>query len=198
MVKKTYQNKNCDLDALSKTIKSWFAEQGYEVQSNENEGAWFIQARKSEAWRKVVGASRAFNVLIQGQPNEFFIEVGTGAWTANLAAGGVALFITGGFSLIGSGIAVGWSKKIEGDIWNFIEQKAIFGEKVITNDKLSQLKVALESGILSQEEFDRKAAAIQKEIAFSEKLKQLENAKNAGIITDEEFEQKKKILADSI
>ena len=59
------------------------------------------------------------------------------------------------------------------------------------DNKLAQLRTALAAGILTQAEFDMKAAAIQKELAFAEKLKQLENARNAGIITPAEFEKKK-------
>ncbi|MEP6488645.1 hypothetical protein NDI43_12780 [Microcoleus vaginatus GB2-A3] len=74
MTKKNYQDKNCDLDTLSKDINSWFSNQGYQVQSNKTEGAWVVQAQKTEAWRKAVGASRAFNIVIQGQPNDFFLK----------------------------------------------------------------------------------------------------------------------------
>lgn len=37
--------------------------------------------------------------------------------------------LTGGASLLISGIAAGWAKKIEGGLWSFIDQKVMFGEK---------------------------------------------------------------------
>lgn len=107
MTKKTYQNKNCELDTLSKDIEVWFSNQSYQLQSNKTEGSWLIQAQKTEAWRKAVGASRAFNILIQGQANDFSVELGTGEWASNLTAGGIAAVLTGGTTLIASGIAAG-------------------------------------------------------------------------------------------
>lgn len=32
---------------------------------------------------------------------------------------------TGGLSLVGSGLAAGWTKKIETDLWQFIEQQML-------------------------------------------------------------------------
>jgi Short C-terminal domain len=60
--------------------------------------------------------------------------------------------------------------------------------------QISKLNAALAAGILTQEEYDTKKSAIEKQSAFAGKLKQLENAKDAGIITHEEFEQKKLFL----
>ena len=60
--------------------------------------------------------------------------------------------------------------------------------------QISKLNAALAAGILSQDEYDTKKLAIEKQSNFAGKLKQLENAKDAGIITHEEFEQKKLVL----
>ncbi len=218
MTRKTYTDKNCDLNSLSKDIQSWFAEQGYQVQSNKNEGSWFIQAQKTEAWRKAVGASRAFNVLIQGQPNDFSVEVGTGEWASNLTAAGVGAVLTGGVSLIGSGIAAGWSKKIEADIWSFIEQKVIFGEKMKSQQeiavlkvqesieqKLKQLQEAFEQGFIDEVaynakkiELENKALDRKKDTELNEKLSKLKNALDAGVLTSTEYEIKKaELMAQS-
>jgi len=218
MTKKNYRDKNCDLDTLSKDINSWFSEQGYQVQSNKTEGAWVVQAQKTEAWRKVVGASRAFNVLIQGQPNDFYVEVGTGEWTSNLTAGGVAALLTGGTTLIVSGLAAGWSKKIESDLWNFIDQKTIFGERVKSEreitvlkaeesveEKLKQLKDAFDQGFIDEAAYQKKKVEIQnqsndtkKSPELNEKLLKLKKAFDTGILTQTEYETKKaELIAQS-
>jgi hypothetical protein len=218
MAKKPYQNKNCDLDTLTKDIQLWFSEQGYQVQSNKVEGAWVVQAQKAEAWRKAVGASRAFNILIEGQPNDFYVEVGTGEWATNLAAGGIAAVLTGGFSLIGSGLAAGWSKKIEADIWNFIENKTIFGEKAKSErqitvlkaeqsveEKLKQLKEVFDQALIDEvayyakrKEIENQAVDHKKNQELNDKLTKLKNALNAGILTQEEYEIKKaELMAQS-
>ncbi|MGA9382270.1 MAG: SHOCT domain-containing protein [Phormidium sp.] len=211
MTQKTYQGKNCDLDLLSKDLQSWFGEQGYQVQSNKTEEAWFVQAQKTEGWRKAVGASRAFNILIKGQPNEFSVEVGTGEWVSNLTAGGVAALLTGGTTLIVSGLAAGWSKKIEGDIWSFIEQKTTFGAKIKSeremevlkaeesvSDKLKQLKEAFDQGFIDEVAYNAKKAEIEnkavdqnKNAELNEKLLKLKKALDAGVLTQDEYEKKK-------
>ena len=57
------------------------------------------------------------------------VELGTGEWASNLVAGGVAAVLTGGVSIIGSGFATGWAKKIEGDIWKFIANRLFLKPK---------------------------------------------------------------------
>jgi len=173
MAKKTYRNKDRNLDVLLKDIDTWFSEQGYQTQTNNADGTWFLQAKKTEAWRKVVGASRAFNVLIQGQPKDFSVELSTGEWRSNLAVVGVVSWFTFGLPLLATGIAAGWSKKIETDLWNFIDSKVMFGEKAKSAQDI---------------------AVIKSQNTSEEKLKQLENARDVGIITHEEFEKKKLAL----
>ncbi len=211
MATKTYRDKNCDLDALSKDIELWFSNQSYQLQSNKTEGSWFVQAQKTEAWRKAVGASRAFTILIQGQANDFSVELGTGEWASNLTAGGVAAVLTGGTSLIASGLAAGWSKKIEADLWNLIEQKVIFGEKVKSEqeitvlksqesvkEKLRQLKEAFDQGFIDEVAYNAKKIEIEgqgnaqkQEAELNEKLVKLKKALDAGVLNQTEFEMKK-------
>jgi len=211
MTKKTYLDKNSDLEALHRDVESWFGEQGYQVQSNKTANTWFLQAQKTEAWRKAVGASRAFNVLIQGQPNDFSVEVGTGEWASNLTAGGVAAVLTGGGSLLVSGIAAGWSKKIESDIWNFLDQKVMFGTKVKSarevavikaeqsvEQKLQQLKEAFDQGFIDEvaylakkQQIENQSGDQKKNAELNEKLQKLKNALEAGVLTQDEYETKK-------
>lgn len=211
MTKKTYQDKDRDLDALLTDIEMWFSGQGYQTQINKTEGSWFLQAAKTEMWRKAVGASRAFNVLIQGQPKNFSVELSTGEWASNLAAGGVAAVLTGGATLLVSGLAAGWSKKIEGDLWSFIDQKVMFGEKAKSGqelvviktqstleDKLKQLRDAYDQGFIDEVaynakklEIENKMRATQQDAKTEEKLMKLKSLLDAGILNQGEFEMKK-------
>lgn len=204
MSKKTYLDQNSDLEALQRDIESWFKEQDYQVQSNKTTNTWFVQAQQTEGWRKFVGASRAFNVLIQGQPNDFSVEVGTGEWASNLTAGGVAAVLTGGASILVSGIVTGWSIKIESDLWNFIDQKVMFATKVQSVDeiageqKLQQLKEEFDQGFIDEaaylakkQEIENQSVDQKKNAELNEKLVKLKNALDAGILTQEEYETKK-------
>ena len=211
MTKKTYSNKNRDLGVLLKDIETWFNEQGYQIQTNQTDGTWLLQAAKTEGWRKAVGASRAFNVLVQGQPNDFSVDLSTGEWASNLTAGGVAAMLTGGASLLISGIAAGWAKKIEGDLWSFIDQKVMFGEKPksaqelavmqsqnSSEEKLKQLRDAYEQGFIDEIAYNAKKLEIEGQMRTStqnagteEKLTKLKSLLDAGILSRGEFEMKK-------
>lgn len=211
MTKKTYQDKDRDLDALLRDIETWFSGQGYQIQTNKTDGTWFLQAAKTEMWRKAIGASRAFNVLIQGQPKDFSLELSTGEWASNLTAGGVAAVLTGGATLLVSGLAAGWSKKIESDLWNFIDQKVMFGEKAKSvqelvvlktqntlEEKLKQLRDAYDQGFIDEIAYNAKKLEIEGQVRVTqqnagteEKLMKLKSLLNAGILSQGEFEMKK-------
>ncbi|MFN6566498.1 SHOCT domain-containing protein [Dendronalium sp. ChiSLP03b] len=153
-------------------------------------------------------------MLIEGYSNNFSIELGTGEWATNLAAVGVGTLLTGGVSLIGSGLAAGWSKKIEGDIWNFIEQKVIFGERAKSNreiaviktqesleEKLRQLKEVFEQNLIDEvtynskkKELENQAIDQKKNNELNEKLMKLKNALDTGILSQIEYETKKSEL----
>ncbi|MBD2326831.1 SHOCT domain-containing protein [Alkalinema sp. FACHB-956] len=214
MAKKTYQDKDRDLEALLRDIEVWFTGQGYQTQTNKTDGTWLLQAAKNETWRKAVGASRAFNVLIQGQPKDFSVELSTGEWASNLTAGGVAAVLTGGATLLVSGIAAGWSKKIEIDLWNFIDQKVMFGEKSKSvqelavlkaqssaEEKLKQLSDAYSQGFIDEIAYNAKKLELegqmrstQQDAKTEEKLMKLKSLLDAGILSQGEFEMKKSEL----
>ena len=211
MTKKTYRDKDRDLDVLLKDIDTWFGGQGYQTQANKADGTWFLQAKKTEAWRKVVGASRAFNVLIQGQPKDFSVELSTGEWISNLAVVGVVSWFTFGFPLLVTGIAAGWSKKIESDLWDFIDSKVMFGEKAksaqelaviksqnTSEEKLTQLRDAYEQGFIDEIAYNAKKLEIESQRRTSkqdakteDKLMKLKELLDAGILSQGEFEIKK-------
>ncbi|MDX2242548.1 MAG: SHOCT domain-containing protein [Leptolyngbyaceae cyanobacterium bins.302] len=211
MTKKIYRDKGRDLGVLLNDVETWFGEQGYQTQTNKADNTWLLQATKTEGWRKAVGASRAFNVLIQGQPNDFSVELSTGEWASNLTAGGVAAVLTGGASIIATGIATAWSKKVEGDLWGFIEQKVLFGEKAKStsemaalnaqnalNDKFKQLQIAFDQGLIDEVAYNAKKLEIEGQVratkqdaVVEEKLMKLKNLLDSGILSQTEFEMKK-------
>jgi hypothetical protein len=211
MTNKIYRDKNRDLEVLLRDIEAWFNQQGYQTQTNKNDGTWFLQAAKTEVWRKVVGASRAFNVLIQGQPNDFSVELSTGEWASNLTAVAIGTVLTGGVSLLFSGAAAGWSSKIESDLWSFIDQKIMFGEKAKSvqeltviqsnntlEEKLKLLMDAHNQGFIDEITYNTKKLEIEGQMRnfkqgaeVEEKITKIKSLLDAGILTQGEFEMKK-------
>lgn len=208
---KSYRDKNCNLDALLDKIESWFTQRGYQTQVSKSDQTLFLQAAKTETWRKMVGASRAFNVLIQGQPEDFSIDLGTGEWASNLTAGGVAALLTGGATLLVSGVTVGWSKKIEGDLWQFIDHQITFGEKPksvqelsvqqsqeVSEVKLRQLKEAYDQKLIDERTYTTKKLEIEQQMISDKqradletKLQKLKGLFEEGILSQAEYEAKK-------
>jgi Short C-terminal domain len=211
MTNKSYRDKNRDLEVLLRDIEAWFNQQGYQTQTNKTDGTWFLQAVKTELWRKAVGASRAFNVLIKGQPNDFSVELSTGEWASNLTAVAIGTVLTGGVSLLFSGAAAGWSSKIESDLWSFIEQKVMFGEKAKSDrelnviqsnntleEKLKLLVDAYSQGFIDEVAYNAKKLELEGQMRNSkqgaeveEKLMKIKSLLDAGILTQGEFEMKK-------
>lgn len=211
MPQTNYQNKNCDLDVLFQEVDAWFIQHNYKTQSNQSEGAWLVQATQAETWRVATGSSRAFNVQIMGTPNDFTVELSTGAWATNLAAGGVAALLTGGATLLLSGAAIGWSKKIEADITLYINQRIQYGVKAkntheqqvatsqqTLNEKLRQLREAYDSGFITETAYTAKKLGLESQnhvsvelSAAQMQLDKLQQLLDAGILSPDEFEAKK-------
>ena len=117
---------NCDLGSLHSSITAWFGEKGSEVQSNVSNRVYFTQAKKKGFVRTLAGASRALFVKIDGEPNRFKISTGTGKWARNITATVLTGFFTGGITWITGSIFTGWQKKIETNLWTFIEKEVQF------------------------------------------------------------------------
>jgi hypothetical protein len=81
-----YQGKNTNLDALRDNIVRYLQTDGFKVQMpRPSQGGMLIQAQKGGFLREVITAERAFDILIQGEPNNFSVRVGVGKWVQNIA-----------------------------------------------------------------------------------------------------------------
>ena len=130
MISKYYRATNSDLNRVSQHVEQWFSSQEYETQVHRSDDVWMIQARKTGFFRAAVSACRAFTVTIQGNSNEFVVTTGTGEWAKNITTTAVTSLLTGGLTLIGTGIAAAWTKKVEADLVAFIDREALVGPKV--------------------------------------------------------------------
>ncbi|WP_299977717.1 hypothetical protein [Desulfobacula sp.] len=121
MASKTY-NKKVDITKIANSVEGWFRQRQFEIQSQKLEETCMIQAKKSGMLRSALGGARAFTFIINCSSISTEIDMKTGQWVQNMGAVGVGTLLTGGLSLVGSGLAAGWTKKIETDLWQFIEQ----------------------------------------------------------------------------
>ena len=133
-----YQNKNCDLSSLFESIQNYFNNREFEVQAKSGNSDFLVQASKHSTTRSALGGSRAITVLISGESNDLSVRVGTGEWAKNLTATAVGTLLTGGLSLVGSGATAAWRKKIEADLWTYIENAILFAEFELLKEKAEE------------------------------------------------------------
>jgi hypothetical protein len=121
-MKKIYRNKRCPLDQLSESIWQWFQREDYEVQYFRDNLAHILQARKESWLRQFLGARRVFTVIIQGEPDNFEVDVGLGRWAYNVASTGIIGLVAGGGVLFfSSAVLAAWSRVILDRLWVFID-----------------------------------------------------------------------------
>jgi len=130
--KRTFKDKGCNLSALARDVESWFMEREYETQGTERGGRYFVQAKKKGTLRAITGTQVAMKVTIEGNPDDFTVQIGTGKWISNIASAGTAAFFTFGLTAITGVVGAIWTKKTERDLWDYIESQAIFTQQAIT------------------------------------------------------------------
>ena len=90
-----FQNKSRDLDQLASQIEAQLKADGYKTQYASLPLGRVIQAQKGGILRDIFDASRAFTIMVAGEPNDFAVHIGIGKWIQNLAVVAIeTLFIT--------------------------------------------------------------------------------------------------------
>ena len=126
-----YADKNVNLNTLTAEIAKWFKERKFAIQmlqSNE-ENKWLIQARKKGIWRSCTASARELAVIVEGEPNDFKIDVTPSKWINNLTSLTVISLLSLGVLLPFCGIATLWIVKIRKDLKEFIDLRLDFIEK---------------------------------------------------------------------
>lgn len=167
----TFTGEPQDLAKLAEDVKFWFKQQDYEVQSADNAGAYAIQAKKTSGFRTFTGTNQAFNVKIEGRPEHYTVEIGTGKWTENLAGAGLSgMFLTGGLTWVTAGLGAAWLKKLEADFvkwlaWRKSTPTAAMAPTVVSApppaalsipDQIKKIAELRDMGILDAAEFEAK------------------------------------------
>lgn len=99
---KRYMNLDTDLDGLQKAIVEELQKNRELKVVNELKGEIngkpfrSITATRKSVPRAIVGALREVTVTMTGDPNDFMLEIHTGAWFRNLALPGSAGLLAGG------------------------------------------------------------------------------------------------------
>jgi hypothetical protein len=112
-----YQGKNTDLAALKDKIEQYLQNEGFKVQSSmPSQHGVLIQARKGGFLRDIITADRAFNILIDGEPNNFTVRVGIGKWFKNIAIAAIETLLLSEIFLLVDVPEMLWNFEVEGKI----------------------------------------------------------------------------------
>jgi len=129
-----YKGLNTDLDALYKGIVQEFQNTkelniSNELKGNVNSVPFrSVTATRVSLPRVVVGALREVTVTISGKPDDFVIEIHSGAWFANMIVPGTgALLITGpigGAAVAGTTalLSANYTRKLKNRIKELVKQ----------------------------------------------------------------------------
>jgi hypothetical protein len=116
---------NLTLNTIYQKLLLWFKTRQYEVDGIENQGEYFIQAKKTGLIRTFTGTNMAFKVRIYWSKNsdrhdEFVVETATGKWISNIAGAGFASMFTGGFTVLTGLAGAGWTIVVENSLIEYI------------------------------------------------------------------------------
>ena len=119
---KQYTGKNTDLNVLKSKVETYLEGQGFKVQSSvpSSQGI-LIQAQKGGFLRDFITADRAFNILIDGEPNNFTVRIGVGKWFKNIGIAAVEALLLSEIFLAIDVPEMLWNLEIEGKILKQID-----------------------------------------------------------------------------
>lgn len=90
---RSYNAPNLDLNALTTALTGWLRSQKFDGQVLGLSDGVQVQARQTEGWRKLSGASAAMNVTMRKLGDALNVEIGAGQWGDKAAAGAVGMFL---------------------------------------------------------------------------------------------------------
>ena len=116
-----FRGLNVDLNKLADRVEHYLDKEGFETNIDRTPEWYRVQAKKKGMIRQVVGAARCFEVNIRGDPSAFQVEMATGEWGKNLAAGAVLGAVTLGVGWVGAGISAVTYRKLEEKVFDYIQ-----------------------------------------------------------------------------
>lgn len=122
-----FLSKHVDLERLANRVETYLQENDFEVAfSKDNLGKkFFIQARKTGALRTAAGARRSTDIMIEGSPDNFNVNIGTGEWGKNLLMS-APLFIVPIVGISATLAKLYTGKKFESNLWKFVKDQIYF------------------------------------------------------------------------
>lgn len=117
-----YQGKNTDLAALKVKVEDYLKKDGFKVQSSApSPHGTLVQAQKGGFLSAVIAGNRAFNIVIDGEPNNFTVRAGIGKWVQNLAVTAIEVLLISELFLLVDVPEMAWNVHVENKILKQID-----------------------------------------------------------------------------
>ena len=195
-----------EINWIYQEIINWFKNKQYQIESKIIDKRYFIQAKKTNAIRTLLGANLAFQVnlhLAQDSniARELIIETSIGKWVTNIAGAGFTSLFMGGIPIF-TGIAnAGWAFLLEAELILYLENTLKIKKVTIVESNSSGSKpnqgtpqsTIIDVNVTDPSRFSPKDKA---EAKIQEDLKKLDKALQHGIIDRLEFNKKKGSLEE--
>lgn len=199
-----------DLERIQREIINWFKNRQYEVEFKLFDRRYFIQAKKTNTLRTLLGANLAFKISVYESPKpnndrEIIIETSIGKWVSNIAGAGFASLFMGGIPIF-TGIAnAGWALILENELMRHLETALSLtpvptseGSSAFPNFQNSQNSQNPQDAVIEVRANAVSTAREKAEAEVAEDLSKLQQAFNMGIIDRVAFNKKRDKLEEKI
>lgn len=202
-----------DLERIQREIINWFKNRQYEVEFKLFDRKYFIQAKKTNTLRTLLGANLAFKISIYESPypnndREIIIETSIGKWVSNIAGAGFASLFMGGIPIF-TGIAnAGWAFLLENELMHHLEstlpltpvptEGSPLAPEVKTPQWANPQDTTPQDSIIDVTAQSVRSARDKAEAEVAEDLRKLQQALGMGIIDRVTFNKKRDKLEERL
>ena len=100
---------------------------------SQSENSYFIQARQTEGWKKLVGMDQAIQVRLSVYADMLTVDLGAGRWVDKLGAATVGCIVFAPLLITAAIGAIG-QQKLPQEIFDFVQRYTFMGKPLDIND----------------------------------------------------------------
>ena len=128
MRKARFRGRELDIGMLITRIRTYLEDKKFEVSieyPSEYAPRWHVQASKTGKFRTISGTRRSTNISIEGDPNDFEIQLSTGELGKNLAVSSSIVAVpTFGLAIpVSATVVAAMGNRFTNDLWSHILQQ---------------------------------------------------------------------------
>lgn len=128
MRKARFRGRELEIGMLITRVRTYLEDKKFEVSieyPSEYAPWWLVQASKGGKFRTISGTRRSTNIRIEGDPNDFEVQLGTGELGKNLlVSSSIAAVPTFGLAIpVSATVVATMGRRFTNDLWEHILQQ---------------------------------------------------------------------------